>query len=701
MPNPHRQDAIAGQQRLVESSGDAIPAPFPAALKTHDADLARLLRAAADLHLAATEEEALRIVCAAMRDTGWGRTAAYAYTPEWTIAAAAFAGMTPEEERELRNSRATREQRRAMFGVSRAPFLLSRSYLIPAERKHELVDPPPVVPSRQPGPAARTSAAGQPNGDAAPDRPGSHWNPQDVAYTPLYATSGSPIGLVMYDDPASGRRPDTEAFRYIEFFADTAARVIERIRTTEHLRRTEYRLAALLESMPDVVFYEGGTRSQLISRNLQALLGIPADEVESSPEGLFGLLDPRDADRVRAKQAQWERDGARGTLITRARMRTAEGGFRWIEDRAVRLPGHGRDGGPIRAGVMIDVTEQVQTEEALREREARFHMVTLATRDAIYDWNIPTGRVWRNDAMMDIVGEIDTVPDVEWWRQRIHPDDRAEVEASLAAAIAGGGRNWEAEYRLRTARGGYAHVRDRGFIVRNEARQVVRLIGAMTDITGRKEAEQRQALMLRELDHRVKNNLAAVMVLAEQSLRAAPTLQHFERTFSGRLRALARTHEVLAQSHRHVAALESIVRQTLEPYTIDDPGRLMVDGEKILLPARMASPLALALNELATNAVKYGALSAAAGWVGVAWKRVDDPDLGRALRIEWSEHGGPAVTDPDAVGFGTRLIADEVRFQLKGRSEIRFEPRGVRCVILAPLDGPDSQPAAESRTGAG
>jgi PAS domain S-box-containing protein len=520
---------------------------------------------------------------------------------------------------------------------------------------------------------------------------GACWNPHDVAYTPLAGTDGAPIGLVMYDDPASGVRPDEEAFRYIEFFADTAARVIEQIRTTERLRRTEYRLAALLESMPDVVFYEGGERAQLISRNLQALLGVAAEEVERSPEGLFGLLDPRDSARIRAKQAQWEREGARGTLITRARMRTAEGGFRWIEDRAVRLPGHGREGGPTRAGVMIDVTEQVRTEEALREREQRFHMVTLATRDAIYDWNVTTGFVWRNEALADILGEPADSPDVSWWRDRIEAEDRGRVEASLAAAMQGGERNWEAEYRLRVANGGYAHVQDRGFIVRDEQGQAVRLIGAMSDITGRKRAEQRQALMLRELDHRVKNNLASVMVLAEQSLRVAPTLQHFERAFSGRLRALARTHGVLAQSHWRAASLEGIVRQTLEPYTIDDERRLVVDGQEQHLPARMAAPLALALNELATNAVKYGALSAAAGWVGVAWRRVDDPEFGNALRLEWSEHGGPRVSAPPLPGesgFGTKLIADEVQFQLRGRAEMSFDPDGVRCVIVAPLDGP-------------
>jgi PAS domain S-box-containing protein len=625
------------------------------------------------LHLTTTEEEALDVAGRAIHDTGWGRVCSYSYTPEWTIAAAAFCGMTTAEEAELRASRATPEKRRFMFGSERQRFRISRSYFIPVEDR-EVANVGPVVPGRK-----RRRDGG--------------WDPHDIAYTPLLGADGRAIGLISFDDPVGDCRPDKAAFRNIEFLADATARVIEQMRTTRRLERTEYRLAALLESMPNVVFYEEGETTELISGNVESLLGVSAGEVERAEGGLASFLDERDAARVRERIEEWRASGSLGMLITRARMRAADGKYRWIEDRAVRLPADGA--GERRAGVMFDVTDQMTAEQSLREREERFRMVTLATRDGIYDWNIETDEVWRNEGVDEIVGELADSPTSDWWVKRVHPDDADRVSLALRSALESRRDRWDAEYRIRRAGGGYAYVQDRGFIKRDANGRPIRLIGAMGDITVRKRFEKRQAMMLRELDHRVKNNLAAVIALAEQTLRSEQTLEAFGEVFTGRLRALSRTHSVLAESQQKGASLAAIVRQTLEPYTLGDAHRLVLSGEETTLPASMAAPIALVFNELATNAVKHGAMSAPAGWIGVAWKATQDESLGRALRIEWTEHSGPAVAPPEQKSFGMKLIRDEVRHQLRGRSEIRFRPEGLQCMIITPLEPEDANTATQ------
>lgn len=209
---------------------------------------------------------------------------------------------------------------------------------------------------------------------------------------------------------------------------------------------------------------------------------------------------------------------------------------------------------------------------------------------------------------------------------------------------------------------------------------ISQVLGVAVDITERKLAQERQALMVRELDHRVKNNLFSVQALAEQTARSVKSVDEFVRAFSGRIRSMAVAHEALAQAHWEGAELGELLRRLVEPYESATPRRFTFAGESTVLSPSMAPPLCMVLHELATNAVKYGALSVPSGSVTIMWQKT----AGR-LRLEWREQGGPAVAEPQRRGFGMELVHGVTSHQLRGAADVQFNARGLTCVIDVPM----------------
>lgn len=192
-----------------------------------------------------------------------------------------------------------------------------------------------------------------------------------------------------------------------------------------------------------------------------------------------------------------------------------------------------------------------------------------------------------------------------------------------------------------------------------------------------REQEARQRLLLGELDHRVKNMLATVQALINRTLgRTAEA-----KTLTGRVSALAHAHALLARTQGRSAPLRDIVSITLEAHR-GEGRRIVIDGPDILLNPRAAQGLALALHELATNAVKHGALSVSGGMVGVYW-RITGTSTSRCLELDWIEQGGPPVVEPSRRGFGSILI-ERMPQELDGTVTLRFLPRGVTCGITMP-----------------
>jgi PAS domain S-box-containing protein len=220
--------------------------------------------------------------------------------------------------------------------------------------------------------------------------------------------------------------------------------------------------------------------------------------------------------------------------------------------------------------------------------------------------------------------------------------------------------------------------------IRDEDAKTVGTIIEVRDISSEKKAQEHQQLLINELNHRVKNTLTTVQSIAAQTLRNAPTMEAAKDALESRLLALSRAHDVLTRESWEGANLHDIVAQAVAPYSSLGESRLHLSGPMVWLPPRMALAVAMALQELATNAVKYGALSNATGEIRIEWGLEHIARESR-LRLSWTESGGPPVREPDRRGFGTRLIERSLGQDLGGDVEISFPPKGLVCVVNAPL----------------
>lgn len=213
----------------------------------------------------------------------------------------------------------------------------------------------------------------------------------------------------------------------------------------------------------------------------------------------------------------------------------------------------------------------------------------------------------------------------------------------------------------------------------------------IVDVTERRQAEERQALLMAELSHRVKNTLATVLSIGSQTRRRHTTIDGFWSSFEGRLRALSETHNLLAEHFWEWVKLGDVIGHEVTPYA-QEPQDVTLEGPAIELRPRAALALALVFHELATNAAKYGAFLKAGGHLAVTWHVVEPPATNRpTIHLEWKESGGPPASPPAHAGFGSTLIRQSVAYELQGKSTLLFEPDGLRCRLEIPL-GPDLRP---------
>ena len=216
------------------------------------------------------------------------------------------------------------------------------------------------------------------------------------------------------------------------------------------------------------------------------------------------------------------------------------------------------------------------------------------------------------------------------------------------------------------------------------------------DVTEEVEYEERQELLIQELNHRVKNTLAVVQSLAQQTFRGVPGSAPSMATFKARLHALAAAHGLLTESSWSPASVREIVELTVGAAYGDLDGRVTLDGPGFLINPEVALALTMIVHELTTNAIKYGALSGSAGKVRVDWSvnAGEDCDV---LSLTWRERGGPPVAPPPSEGFGTRLIRTGITSKRGTAVDLRFEPEGVVCALEVMLEcGAHHEPNAES-----
>ena len=336
---------------------------------------------------------------------------------------------------------------------------------------------------------------------------------------------------------------------------------------------------------------------------------------------------------------------------------------------------------------MQDITAARRVESAWRESEQRLAATYAHAAIGIAEVD-EEGRLLRiNDATCAITGysreELLTMSIFEV----THPDDREWDSDTYREQARGKGAGYIVEKRLIRKDGRVIWIDVRSSTVRDAAGRFLYGIRVVHDITDRKQAEMRQKLLLDELNHRVKNTLATVQSLATQTLRGAGSPEQFRRTFEARIVALSKTHDLLTTRNWQGADLKDVIAQQLAPYAAD-PARLVLDGAAVALTPRAALTLSMVLHELATNAVKYGALSVPSGRLQVRWTieqaGQSAPGVPDRLKVLWQETGGPPVRPPERRGFGSRLI-ERSTSELDGETEFEFDPAGVRYCVSIPL----------------
>jgi two-component sensor histidine kinase len=210
----------------------------------------------------------------------------------------------------------------------------------------------------------------------------------------------------------------------------------------------------------------------------------------------------------------------------------------------------------------------------------------------------------------------------------------------------------------------------------------VLLAQAGIDAEQRETADRLQKLILEELHHRIKNTLATVSAIASQSLRTASSIEHGRHAIESRLLALGRAHDLLLQARWSSADLAHLVHGATEPYDSEGEGKFSIQGPDLKIVSGAVIALAMTLNELCTNATKFGALSWPTGRIEIAWT-IDDKN--QRLHLTWTEKGGPAVHAPTRQSFGTRLI-ETLGTQLKGKVEMAYDLKGFVYALDAPLN---------------
>ena len=257
------------------------------------------------------------------------------------------------------------------------------------------------------------------------------------------------------------------------------------------------------------------------------------------------------------------------------------------------------------------------------------------------------------------------------------------AQATRAIAEARAGRTARFRNEANTAKGTPRYWDVQVSPIRDNAGSVTHLLSISRDVTEEWKAEEiqreniaRAKFLSEELVHRVKNTLATVLALANQTFKGEQFKEQ-RAVFNGRIQTLSDAYNLLTEHSWTATSIRAVVEGALAPFRTGT-GRIAIDGPDLEIKPAQALTLALAINELATNATKYGALSAPGGTVSLAWST----DSG--LRLEWSEAGGPAVTPPTRAGFGSRLIKTLLAKDFGGTVDLRYEPGGVICRLDAP-----------------
>jgi PAS domain S-box-containing protein len=452
------------------------------------------------------------------------------------------------------------------------------------------------------------------------------------------------------------------------------ADVTDRMVAQNALRQSEAQFRAFAESMPNHV-WTAGPDGLLTWFNPQVYTFSGAEVGTFDGMAWAAIVHPDDLELAARR---WEEAIVSGVFYeTEFRLRRHDGVYRWHIARAV--PIRAMDGEVVQwIGTNTDIHDQKAAAQRLADSERRLKLSQNAAGISALELDIASGTVIGSDGFWDLWG---LTP-----RESVHISVLEEIVLAEDRAIrsnsttrGNGTATPEVEYRIRRPDTGEVRWVSRNVdFVRDEAGRPAKMFGVMQDITARKSYEARQKMLTHELEHRIKNILAMVSAIASQTLRKTD-IETGRTVFNERLRALAKAHDLLNETRWTDASMLEVINRTVSVFPVQ---QISIAGPPIALTPKIALSLALAVNELGTNAMKYGALSVPAGLVDITWQI--NAEAGGTLIWTWRETGGPLITNPSRRGFGSFLVERVLATDFEGDVRIEYAESGLSCTLTAP-----------------
>ena len=337
------------------------------------------------------------------------------------------------------------------------------------------------------------------------------------------------------------------------------------------------------------------------------------------------------------------------------------------------------------ANMTGDSSESKKAELTLAERNLQLALAGKAALVGSYAYDTGTEIMQISEGYAAIHGFAEGTTEIERSEclAGVHPDDLGRVEQARSEAFSVRRREYNVEYRIIRPGGGMRWVETRCVITYDSEGCPQRVVGVSIDITERKRVEEQQGKLVAELDHRVKNVLAAVQAVAARTMQASRSMEHFIVALDDRIRSMRSTHELLSHRQWLGIPLAELARRELAPYTTGS--NTEIDGPEVTLSAEAGQTMAMVLHELVTNAAKYGALSVQSGRVSIRWRLHRNGGATDRLVFTWRETAGPLVIPPSKSGYGMHVVRELIPYELGGTIDHVLAPEGARCQMEIPL----------------
>lgn len=470
-------------------------------------------------------------------------------------------------------------------------------------------------------------------------------------------------------------------------------------RSSAALRESEERFRTILETVRDYAIFttDAEGRIETWPSGAEAVFGWAAEEAVGQPVDIT-FTPEEQASGVPAKERLEAREWGQAPNIRWHQRRDGSQVFIEGIQRPIMGPG-GKVTGFLKVGQ--DVTVRRATEAALRESERRFRSLAEGIPQLVWQAGDYGHWTWASPQWTAFTGQPEEESHGWGWLDRVHPEDRDAARAAWDGARAT--NTFEADYRVReAATGEYRWFQTRATPVRDEAGRVVEWLGTSTDVQDLRELQERQGVLVAELQHRTRNLLAVVTAVTHKTLEGSASLADFGTRILDRLGALSRVNGLLSRLHEgDRISFDELLRTELLGHGINVDGKghpqvRLAGPAGLRLRSSMVQTLALGLHELATNALKYGALSQPEGQLAVTWDVAQNNSGEWRLLVDWRESGVPVSQadplpgEPPALspfrrGFGRELIESALPYQLKAETTYRLGLQGLHCTIALPL----------------